>query len=152
MYQIYQIANNDTLPSIAQKFNTTIDELRRINGMGMNYMINQGNYLVVPNLMNEMYKTYTVNQGDNLYKIAMSNGTTVQNLLLINGLKENEFIYPGQQILIPKEGLNIYVTEEETLDDVVKKAGISVQDLIEQNKTIYLLPDQIIVYKKRENM
>lgn len=152
MYQIYQIATNDTLPSIAQKFNTTIDELRKINGMGMNYMVSPGNYLVVPNLMNDMYKAYTVNQGDNLYKIAMSNGTTIQNLLLINGLKENEFIYPGQQILIPNEGVNIYVTEEETLDDVAKKAGVSIQDLIEQNSSIYLLPEQIIIYKKRENM
>lgn len=152
MYQIYQIAANDTLASIAQKFNTTIDELRRINGMGMNYMLNPGNYIVIPSMQNNMYKTYIVKKGDNLYQIAMENGTTVQNLLLINGLEESGYIYPNQQILIPNEGVNIYVTEEETLSDVSNKLGISMQDLIEQNTSIYLLPEQIIIYKKRENM
>lgn len=152
MYQIYQIASNDTIASIAQKFNTTIDELRRINGMGMNSMLNPGNYIVVPGVQNNMYQMYTVKQGDNLYQIAMELGTTAQNLLLINGLKEGEFIYPGQQLLIPNQGVNIYVTEEETLDALANKLGVSMQDLIEQNKSIYLLPEQIIIYKKRENM
>lgn len=152
MYQIYQIEPNDTIALIAQKFNTTIDELRRINGMSMNSMLNPGNYIVVPGMQNNMYQMYTVKQGDNLYQIAMTLGTTVKNLLLINGLKEGEFIYPGQQLLIPNEGVNIYVTEDETLDSVANKLGVSMQDLIEQNKSIYLLPEQIIIYKKRENM
>lgn len=152
MYQIYQIAPNDTLASIAQKFNITIDELRRLNGMGMNFMLSPGNYIVVPGMQNELYNVYTVKKGDNLYQIALETGTTVKNLIAINGLKENEFIYPGQQILIPNEGVNIYVTQDETLSDVSSKLGVSMQELIEQNKTIYLLPEQIIIYKKRENM
>lgn len=152
MYQIYQIAANDTLAAIAQKFNTTIDELRRLNGMGMNYMLSPGNYIVIPSNQNNMYQTYTVKKGDTLYQIAMDKGTTVQNLLLINGLKESDYIYPDQQILIPGEGVNIYVTENETLNSVASKLGMSTEDLINQNNSIYLLPEQIIIYKKRENM
>lgn len=152
MYQIYQITANDSLASIAQKFNISIDELRKINGMGMNYMLNPGNYIVVPNMQNDMYETYVVKKGDNLYQIAMDKGTTVQNLLLINGLEESGYIYPEQQILIPKRNLEVYVTEEETLDSISKKSGVSIEDLLKQNKSIYLLPGQIIIYKKRENM
>lgn len=152
MYQIYQITANDSLASIAQKFNISIDELRKINGMSMNYMLNPGNYIVVPNMQNDMYETYVVKKGDNLYQIAMDKGTTVQNLLLINGLEESGYIYPEQQILIPKRNLEVYVTEEETLDSISKKAGVSIEDLLKQNKSIYLLPGQIIIYKKRENM
>ena len=152
MYQIYQISVNDTLASIAQKFNTTIDELRKINGFGMNYMLSPGEYMVIPNVQNNMYKNYTVKQGDNLYQIALSNGTTVKNLLLINGLEESGYIYPGQQLLIPNEGVNIYVTGDETLLSVANKLGISEEDIIFRNKSIYLLPEQIIIYKKRENV
>ncbi|MBE6152587.1 MAG: LysM peptidoglycan-binding domain-containing protein [Firmicutes bacterium] len=151
MYQIYQISVNDTLASIAQKFNTTIDELRRINGMGMNYLLNPSEYIVVPKTDNGMYQTYVVKKGDNLYQIAMEKGTTVQNLLLINGLEESGYIYPDQQILIPNRGVDIYVTKEETLTDVANKLGVTEQDLINQNQLIYLLPEQIIIYKKREN-
>lgn len=48
MYQIYQVAPNDSLSSIAAKFNTTIDEIRRINGMALNTMLMPGSYIVIP--------------------------------------------------------------------------------------------------------
>ena len=38
MYQIYQVAPNDTIASIAGKFNTTIDEIRRLNGLNLNIL------------------------------------------------------------------------------------------------------------------
>lgn len=152
MYQIYQVEPNDTLASIAGRFNTTIDEIRRINGIGLNYLLTPGTYIVIPNMKNNLYTTYVVQKGDNLYSIAQNNGTTVKSLLLINGLNENDYIYPDQQILIPRNGVNIYITEEETLNDVAEKTGNTALDLIEQNETIFLLPEQVIIYKKRENV
>lgn len=152
MYQIYQVISNDTLASIAQKFNTTIDDVRRINGFGLSYVLVPGSYVVVPGMVDENYQTYTVQKGDNLYQIAMKYGTTVDVLLLLNGLEDSGYIYPGQQILIPKDNINVYITDDETLDSISKKSGVSIEDLIKQNKSIYVLPEQIIVYKKRENM
>lgn len=152
MYQIYQVASNDTLSSIASKFNTTIDEIRRINGMSLNTMLMPGNYIVIPKIENALYKTYVVEKGDNLYSIAIKNNTNVRDLLLINGLNENDYIYSGQEILIPNDNISIYVTENETLKDVSNKIGLSEQEIVEQNETLYLLPEQIIIYKKRENM
>ena len=153
MYQIYQVAPNDTIVSIAGKFNTTIDEIRKINGMNLNNMLMPGNYIVVPNVRNDLYIRYTVVKGDNLYSIAQNNGTTVQTLVAINGLEENAFIYPNQEILIPRRDLGIYVTvEDDTLSGVSEKSGVSIEDLIRENQRLYLLPEQIIVYKKRENI
>lgn len=152
MYQIYQVNSNDTLASIAQKFNTTIDELRQINGMGLNYMLSPGIYIVVPKKQDNTYRTYIVEKGDNLYQIALEYGTSVQTLLSINGLEESGYIYPGEQILIPNEDVNIYITEQETLESISSKSGVSIEELLKQNKSLYLLPDQIVVYKKRENM
>ena len=150
MYQIYQIQANDSLASIAGKFNTTMDELRRLNGMGFNYMLSPGNYIVVPNMNESIYTTYIVEQGDNLYSIAQRTGTDVQTLLVLNGLDEKNYIYPGQEMLIPNNNVGIYLTEQDTLGGVSEKLGISIKDLIDQNDTIYLLPEQIIVYKKVE--
>ena len=153
MYQIYQVAPNDTIVSIAGKFNTTIDEIRRINGMTLNTMLMPGNYIVVPNVTNDWYTRYTVVKGDNLYSIAQNTGTTVQTLVAINGLEENAFIYPGQEILIPKRDVGVYVTiEEDTLNGISEKSGVSVENIIKENQMLYLLPDQIIIYKKRENI
>ena len=42
---------------------------------------------------------YTVKAGDSLYAIAKSNGTTIQNIRLLNGLASN-FIYPGQKLVV----------------------------------------------------
>ena len=152
MYQIYQIMPNDTLASVAQKFNTTIDDIRRINGFGMNYMLSPGNYVVVPGMMDENYQTYTVQKGDNLYQIAMKYGTTVDILLLLNGIEDSGYIYPGQQIIVPRNNISVYITEDETLGSISSKSGVPIGELLEQNKSIYVLPEQIIVYKKRENM
>lgn len=153
MYQIYQVAPNDTIASIAGKFNTTIDEIRRLNGLNLNTMLVPGNYIVIPNVENDLYTRYVVQRGDNLYSIAQNNGTTVQTLVAINGLEENAFIYPNQEILIPRRDIGIYVTvQDDTLNGISEKSGVSVEDIIRENQRLYLLPEQIIIYKKRENI
>ena len=43
----------------------------------------------------------------------------------------------------------IYITkEDDTLNVVSKVFGVSENDLVKQNKTIYLLPGQMIFYKE----
>lgn len=44
---------------------------------------------------------YAVQQGDTLGGIALLHGIPLQNLLLANNLAENEFIQPGQVLIIP---------------------------------------------------
>ena len=45
--------------------------------------------------------SYTVKSGDTLYRIALSNGTTVANLTTWNSLK-SESIYPGMTLIVSK--------------------------------------------------
>ena len=88
------------------------------------------------------YNTYVVKKGDNLYNIAKRYNVDEKTIELLNGLKENEYIYPGQKLLIPKD--NVYITKE---NDSVKKlldSGIELDNLY----NIYLQKDQIIFYKK----
>ena len=49
------------------------------------------------------YKIYKVVSGDNLTKIAKANNTTVNELVQLNGIKNPNLIYVGQEIKIPVE-------------------------------------------------
>ncbi len=101
--------------------------------------------------MNEnSYVTYyTIKKGDNLYAIAREYNINPKLLAAINGIKDNEYIYPNQEIMIPKSGYSYYITGEgDTLDTVVEAFKTNPQDLLEYNKTIYLLPEQIMVFKR----
>ncbi|WP_261805825.1 SAG1386/EF1546 family surface-associated protein [Lapidilactobacillus luobeiensis] len=44
--------------------------------------------------------SYTVKAGDNLYRIAINNGLTLDQLLQLNGLSSNSAIVPGQSLRI----------------------------------------------------
>ena len=93
---------------------------------------------------------YTIEKGDNLYEISRKYNINPKLLAAINGLKDNEYIYPGQELIIPKSGFSYYITAEgDTLSGVRDAFRADMDDLLKFNKTIYLLPEQIIVYKKR---
>ena len=148
MYQIYQIMPGEDLQIIANKFNTTEENLVNINGLMMPYMLQPGNYLVVPKTNNnELFYEYTVIKGDNLYSIAGRYQTDVDTLQKLNGLEDNAYLYPNQKLLIPKENIGVYITEEESLEDISNKSGIDFNTLWQQNKKIQVMPDQVIVYK-----
>ena len=143
MYNIYEVKQSETLDDIANKLNTTKENLLEING-NLNDM-RQGQLIIVPKKTD--YKVYTVKHGDTLYSIAKKYGIDVKSIVLYNGLKENEFLYPNQRLMIPNN--DIYVTEEnENLLDIIKKLNINLDEFINMNNKIYLQKDQILYYKK----
>ena len=87
--------------------------------------------------------------GDTLYKIASIHNVDVNTLAEVNGIKTYDYLYPDQILIIPRSNVEVYVTQlGDTLDTVALKLGSSKETLIEENKTIYLLPEQLIVYRK----
>ena len=146
MYQIYMVESMDTLDQIAKKFGTTVSVLREINGLEDIY---PGSYIIVPNNNDSgFYDYYTVKQGDNIYAIARQYGVSYETLLKINGLNQNDYIYPNQQILIPKPDSGIYVTKEsDTVLSLYNMYGNRWDEFLNQNKEIYIMPDQMISFK-----
>lgn len=138
----------DSLDSIASMFRTNTETLVSINGLVQPFNLTPGNYLVVPKIEDGIFYKYTVQKGDNLYAIAQRFQTTASTLEMLNGLKPKEYIYPGQELLIPREGYSVYITEEETLGDIANKSGKDLGDLATQNPQLYVVADQIIAYKK----
>lgn len=148
MYSIYQIQVGDTLDTIAQKVGTTKQILLTINGLTDTNLI-PGNYIVIPMNVNLPFATYTVKKGDNIYEIARRYGVDYETLLEINGLNADDYIYPDQEIIIPNQNFNVYVTREnDSLATVAAKLGANQGEIIRDNATIYLSPEQLILYRK----
>lgn len=147
MYKIYKVSMGDTLESIAKKFNTTVLDLQNINGKDF---ITMGELIIVPNNKNsEWFDKYVVENGDSLYSIANKYNISLSDLLDINGLDKDNYIYPGQEILVPKSNVNIIITKNnETLRSASDRLGLNDSELLIQNETIYLLPEQLLVYRK----
>lgn len=99
-------------------------------------------------LENEYYEYYTIKTGDNLYQISKRYNVNPELLTALNGLNPNDYIYPGQVIMIPKSGYSYYLTKEgDTLDTVANTFGNSVDELLKNNNVIYLLDGQLLVKK-----
>lgn len=148
MYSIYQIENGDTLDTIASKVGTTKQILLTINGITDTNLI-PGNFIVIPMNVNLPFTTYTVKKGDNIYDIAKRYDVDYETLLEINGLNKDDYIYPNQELIIPSQNFNVYVTKEnDSLAKVAATLGANQVDLIRDNATIYLLPEQLILYRK----
>lgn len=146
MFQIYQVIPGETLFDIAKKVGSTVAELERINGIKNGTNID-GSYIIIPNKDSVTFESYKVKKGDSVYSIAKKYNVDYQTLLLLNGLNNNEFIYPDQEILIPRGNEKIYVTKEgDTIQSISKKLDKKEQDIISKNSTIKILPDQIIKY------
>ncbi len=102
-YIIYTVSSGDTLYGIANKYNTTVNDLIEYNNLSSTNL-SIGQKLLIPSTNNEQnnYDTYMVKSGDTLYKIANQYNTTVDNLMNINNLSTN-LLSIGQKLLVPKE-------------------------------------------------
>lgn len=150
MYEIYKVQTGDTLDSIANKYGTTQALLLQINGLPDSYTPLPNSEIIVPLNQNSTYKYYTVKKGDNMYRIAEENNVNYELLLQINGLEKDDYIYPNQTILLPKNGLSLYLTKQgDTLSEILENFNTTYQEIKEKNSNIYLAPEQIIVFKEK---
>ena len=101
---IYIVKNGDSLYKIAQEFNTTVNKLMDLNDL-TSTTLRIGQILKIPydNIVTSAEKTYTVKNGDSLYKIAQKFNTTVNELKRLNNL--NSTLLSIGQVLRVKENL-----------------------------------------------
>lgn len=143
MYQVYEVMDGDTVDSIADKVGISSLDLIRINGRSS---FDVGDLIVVPN--NGLYFSYYVKSGDNLYDIARRFNQSVDVLYQVNGIKEGDYIYPNQEILIPNDGVSFYVTKEgDTLSMISSNVSIPIGDIVSDNSNLLLVPEQLVVLR-----
>lgn len=96
---IYIVKKGDTLYQIAQKYNTTVAELKKNNNL-TNNNLTIGQVLNIPAPVKE-YFIYTVKKGDTLYQIAQKYNTTVAEIKKLNNLTTNNLSL-DQNLKIPR--------------------------------------------------
>lgn len=145
----YLVKTGDTILSIAKYYNIPASIIISANNLKEPYNIKEGDVLNIPTSNFNIFDYYTVKENDTLYKIANIYNTDVSTLGEINGLNVNEYIYPNQVLLVPKSNILTYITKEgDTLSNVLDYFKTDVNGLIYNNNNIYLLPEQLLVYRK----
>jgi LysM repeat protein len=149
MYDKYLIEKGEDINSIAKKFLTKESVLMEINNIPFPDYFREGKEIIVPINKEKYFEYYTIKKGDSLYKIARENNVNPELLALLNGLDPDDYIYPNQEIMLPKNNYSYYVTAEgDTIDLILKKFNVDKNTFMKQNETIYLMPGQLLVKKK----
>lgn len=132
----YTVQPGDTLSGIADKFETTYQNLAAINGIGDPNQIWPGQVLKVTGTASQE-STYYVQAGDTLSAIATKFGTTISNLVSINHISNPNVIYVGQKIYVGEAThgqSNAYTVQSgDTLSGIATKFGTTWQDLAQKN-------------------
>ena len=149
MYEIYDIKDGDTLESIAYMYDITVQDIKDINGDVSNFRA--GGNIIVPKKRNAYFDTYSIKKGDSLYAISKEYGLSPSLLAGLNGLNLNDYIYPGDSIMVPKSGVSVYITAQgDTVDSVIRGRNANRDVFLKENDRIYLYPGQLIVYKEEK--
>lgn len=150
MFERYIIQDGESLSLIAKKFNTSVEMLQDINNIDYPNMLRAGSEIIVPKSKEKYFEYYTIEKGDNLYQISLRYNINPELLANLNGLSMDDYIYPGQELLIPKSNYSYYITTKgDTLDIVANRFKVSKDKVMAENETIYLMPDQLLVNKTR---
>ena len=98
-YQEYTVRAGDSLWLIAQRYHTTVDAIRKLNGLTSD-LINVGQVLKIPSSQSGPYFEYTVRPGDTLWLLSRRYDTTVEAIKSLNGLT-SDMLNIGQVLRIP---------------------------------------------------
>nr|WP_275689395.1 LysM peptidoglycan-binding domain-containing protein [Nitrosomonas sp. JL21] len=112
---MYHVKKDESIREIAERYNTTVKQLKTINGIARHKNLTLGQKILVPQvitddvaindknsnrLQNYHASVHIVRKGDTLYDIAKKYGTTVKKIKRWNSSDENLSI--GQKLVITK--------------------------------------------------
>ena len=146
----YVVQRGDTLYSIANKYNTTVPELKRLNNLTSD-TLSIGQLLIVKEDNEEIdsnYDIYEVVKGDSLWQIAKRFNTTVNDLINLNNL-DTINLQIGDKLKVPSITTNKYIVKKgDTLWSIAKNNNISVNNLKEANNlnnNLISIGDELII-------
>jgi LysM repeat protein len=106
----HRVRQGETLLAIATIYGVTVEELQAANNL-VDVLIRAGDELIIPVARPAQQQgsvpsvdsqfEYTVQQGDTVISIAVRFGSTIEEILLVNNLTENDLIRPGDVLLVP---------------------------------------------------
>lgn len=126
----YVVKTGDTLWGLALRFGTTVEAIKTANSLSSD-TIYKGNTLTIPGTPGAgTTVTHVVQPGENLFRIALKYGTTVEAIAATNGIVNPNVVYVGQQLTIPQgsvtpgPGVRYHVVQPgETLSGIAMRYG-----------------------------
>jgi len=167
---IHVVGWGETLFSIARRYGTSVDAICAANGIADPTRIYAGQRLTIPssNVVSSASSvpaaaggTHVVRSGENLFRIALRYGVTVQALAELNGIYNPGNVVVGQKLVIPGSAATPSVAYQpqhastthavqrgETLSAIARRYGVSLWTLVQSNNIsnpALILPGQVLV-------
>jgi LysM repeat protein len=155
----HYVSWGETLFSIALRYGVTVQAIMDANGLSDPDRIYVGQRLIIPGtsvglLSSPPQTIHIVQPGENLYRIGLQYGFTIDQLLAANNLTNPDQVYAGQALIIPDGSVppsmsptvtgNVHIVQAgETLYGISLRYGLSVTALAATNHL--LNPSQIYV-------
>jgi len=99
----HTVRRGDTLSGLAQRYGTSVAELRRLNGMNKKSVLQTGRKLKLPAAAKQLLPVrrpayHTVRRGDTLSGLAQRYGTSVARLCRLNGIRVGTVLHVGTKL------------------------------------------------------
>lgn len=126
-YNAYVVQSGDSLSSIAEAFDTSVADLRQLNGLEERESITAGQTLILPTGTTSYVEVevYEVQPGDTLFGISKRFNTRVGVIQGLNDIGDSSHIEAGQSLLVPsadEANLLVHVVaENESLASIAQR-------------------------------
>jgi len=144
------VRRGETLASIAQRYGVSVSTLAAANGLRNPNFVYVGQRLLIPGRGSTPAPSgskHVVRRGETLASIARHYGVSVQALAIANGLRNPNFVYVGQRLVIPGRGSSSapapaptssyqihVVSRGQTLSGIARRYGVSIAALMQANR------------------
>lgn len=130
----YVVKKGDSLYTIAKKYNVTVDDLLKANGL-TSALIYPNQVLIIPlNKDGSLYFIeYVVKENDTLDTIANKYNVSLNEMKDYNNF-EKLYLLSDQVINIPIESKTHRVVATDTIDYLLRKYNMTLEELVDLNK------------------
>jgi LysM repeat protein len=114
----YTVQPHDTIYNIAYRYQIPYASLMQANFSYSPYMYYGYPYIYVGQQLNvpcvtatpTPFPTYVIQSGDNLFRIAIQYSTTIYSIARVNGIWNPNWVWAGQNIVVPYPGSYVWPT------------------------------------------
>ncbi|MCY3799030.1 MAG: LysM peptidoglycan-binding domain-containing protein [Chloroflexi bacterium] len=124
-YEVYVVAEADSLLSIAERYGADVSELIALNEIADEGELTEGQTILVPRIDDGKFAAHVVRSGDTLYDISRLYNTTVAQLRSLNDIEDGDGLTIGRSIIVPR-------VDETLLDRYVVRSGDSLYSIASQ--------------------
>lgn len=129
---VHVVESGDTLSALALRWRTDVAAIVTLNGLRDPNALSIGQQLTVPRKgRGASVVTYTVEEGDSLYGLALRWDTTVEQLAAMNGIADPSLLSIGQKIVIPRAGAAPAAPAAPVIASYVVRRGDTLSELAE---------------------